>query len=140
LLAPFVVRIVPRIGAKRLLGASFTIAALSFFYYSGMTSETDYFHFTLARRFQGFGCAFMFVPVSQLAYSYLPANKNNKGSSLTNLCRNWGGSFGIAFVTTMLERRTQYHQLKYERKIGRQGGGGHRRQIAESVWPRPSDS
>jgi MFS transporter, DHA2 family, multidrug resistance protein len=52
----------------------------------------------------------MFVPVSQLAYSYLPKNKNNKGSSLTNLCRNWGGSFGIAFVTTMLERRTEYHQ------------------------------
>ena len=110
LLAPFVVRIVPRIGAKRLLGASFTIAALSFFYYSGLTTQTDYFHFTLARCFQGFGYAFMFVPVSQLAYSYLPKNKNNKGSSLTNLCRNWGGSFGIAFVTTMLERRTQYHQ------------------------------
>src|SRR5438132_6115071 len=52
----------------------------------------------------------MFVPVSQLAYSYLPKNKNNKGSSLMNLCRNWGGSFGIAFVTTMLARRTQYHQ------------------------------
>src|SRR6202007_300998 len=53
LLAPFVVRIVPRIGAKRLLAASFTIAALSFFYYSGMTIETDYFHFTLARCLQG---------------------------------------------------------------------------------------
>ena len=110
LLAPFVVRIVPRIGAKRLLAFSFTIAALSFFYYSGMTPETDYFHFALARCFQGFGYAFMFVPVSQLAYSYLPKNKNNKGSSLTNLCRNWGASFGISFVTTMLERRTQYHQ------------------------------
>jgi MFS transporter, DHA2 family, multidrug resistance protein len=110
LLAPFVVRIVPRVGAKRLLAFSFTVAALSFFYYSGMTPATDYFHFALARVFQGFGYAFMFVPVSQLAYSYLPKNKNNKGSSLTNLCLNWGGSFGIAFVTTMLERRTLYHQ------------------------------
>jgi MFS transporter, DHA2 family, multidrug resistance protein len=110
ILAPFVVRIVPRIGAKRLLGASFTIAAFSMFYYSGLTTQTDYFHFALARGFQGFGYAFMFVPVTQLAYSYLPKNKNNKGSSLTNLCRNWGGSFGIAFVTTMLERRTEYHQ------------------------------
>jgi MFS transporter, DHA2 family, multidrug resistance protein len=109
-LAPFVVRIVPTIGAPRLLAASFTIAALSFFYYSSLTPGTDYFHFALARGFQGFAYAFMFVPVSQLAYSYLPKNKNNKGSSLTNLCRNWGGSFGIAFVTTMLERRTQYHQ------------------------------
>ena len=110
LLAPFVVRIVPRIGAKRLLAASFTIAAISMFYYSGFTTQTDYFHFALARGFQGFGYAFMFVPVTQLAYSYLPKNKNNKGSSLMNLCRNWGASFGIAFVTTMLERRTQYHQ------------------------------
>jgi DHA2 family multidrug resistance protein len=110
ILAPFVVRILPRVGVKRMLGFSFTIAALSFFYYSGMTTETDYFHFALARAFQGFGYAFMFIPVSQLAYSYLPKNKNNKGSSLTNLCRNWGASFGISFVTTMLERRTQYHQ------------------------------
>jgi DHA2 family multidrug resistance protein len=110
LLAPIVVRMVPKVGAKRLLGASFTIAALSMFYYSRLTPQTDYFHFALARAFQGFGYAFMFVPVTQLAYSYLPRNKNNKGSSLTNLCRNWGGSFGIAFVTTMLERRTQYHQ------------------------------
>jgi DHA2 family multidrug resistance protein len=29
---------------------------------------------------------------------------------LTNLSRNQGGSFGIAFVTTMLERRSQHHQ------------------------------
>src|SRR5258708_404693 len=110
LLAPFVVRLVPKIGAKRMLAFSFTVAALSFFYYSGMTTDTDYLHFAFARVFQGFGYAFMFIPVSQLAYSYLPKNKNNKGSSLTNLCRNWGASFGISFVTTMLERRTQYHQ------------------------------
>jgi MFS transporter, DHA2 family, multidrug resistance protein len=110
ILAPFVVRIVPRIGAKRLVGASFTIAALSMFYYSGLTTQTDYSHFAFARAYQGFGYAFMFVPVTQLAYSYLPKNKNNRGASLMNLSRNWGGSFGIAFVTTMLQRRAQYHQ------------------------------
>jgi MFS transporter, DHA2 family, multidrug resistance protein len=110
LMAPFVARIVPRIGVKLLLAASFTIAALSMFYYSGSTTQTDYFHFAFARAYQGFRYAFMFVPVTQLAYSYLPKNKNNEGSSLMNLCRNWGVSFGIAFVTTMLERRTQYHQ------------------------------
>jgi len=48
--------------------------------------------------------------VSQLAYSFLPKSKNNKASSLTNLFRNQGGSVGIAFVTTVLARRTQYHQ------------------------------
>jgi DHA2 family multidrug resistance protein len=44
-----------------------------------------------------------------LVYSYLPADKNNKASSITNLFRNLGGSFGVAFVTTMLERRAQFH-------------------------------
>ena len=48
--------------------------------------------------------------MSQLAYSNLAKSKNNKASSLTNLFRNQGGSFGIAFVTTLLARRTQYHQ------------------------------
>ena len=33
----------------------------------------------------------------------------NLASSLTNLFRNQGGSVGIAFVTTVLARRTQYH-------------------------------
>src|SRR6202521_3640438 len=51
LLAPFVARIVPKIGAPRVLAASFTIAALSFFYYSRLTPGTDYFHFALARGF-----------------------------------------------------------------------------------------
>jgi len=59
MLAPVVVRIVPRVGVKRTLAFSFTVAALSFFYYSGMTTQTDYFHFALARAFQGFGYAFM---------------------------------------------------------------------------------
>src|SRR5207248_722877 len=52
ILAPLVVQAVPKIGAPRMLGASFTIAALSFVYYSRLTPQTDYFHFTLARCFQ----------------------------------------------------------------------------------------
>jgi hypothetical protein len=36
--------------------------------------------------------------------------QNNRASSLTNLSRNWGGSVGIAFMTTITERREQFHQ------------------------------
>jgi DHA2 family multidrug resistance protein len=79
-------------------------------YFASFTLGTDYRHEALARALQGLGIATLFVPVSQLAYSNLAKEKNNKASSLTNLFRNQGGSFGIAFVTTMLARRTQYHQ------------------------------
>src|SRR6267378_3884922 len=84
--------------------------ALAMWYFASFTLATDYRHEAWARALQGLGIATLFVPVSQLAYSNLPKNKNNKASSLTNLFRNQGGSFGIAFVTTLLARRTQYHQ------------------------------
>jgi len=33
-------------------------------------------------------------------------------SAIYNLLRNLGGSFGVAFVTTMLARRAQLHQVR----------------------------
>lgn len=110
MLAPVVVRILPKVGVKRLIGFGFFVFALAMWYYASFTLSTDYRHEALARVLQGLGIAALFVPVSQLAYSNLPKYKNNKASSLTNLFRNQGGSFGIAFVTTLLARRTQYHQ------------------------------
>jgi DHA2 family multidrug resistance protein len=93
-----------------MIGFGYFVLAIAMWNFSTFDLATDYRHFALARALQGLGIAPLFVPVSQLAYSYLPKNKNNKASSLTNLFRNQGGSFGIAFVTTMLERRTQFHQ------------------------------
>src|ERR1700720_47053 len=110
MLAPVVVRILPKLGVKRLVGFGYFVFALAMWYFASFTLATDYRHEALARVLQGLGIATLFVPVSQLAYSNLPKDKNNKASSLTNLFRNQGGSFGIAFVTTMLARRTQYHQ------------------------------
>jgi len=110
MLAPVVVRILPKLGVKRLLGFGYFVFALAMWHYASFTLATDYRHEAWARALQGLGIATLFVPVSQLAYSNLPKNKNNKASSLTNLFRNQGGSFGIAFVTTLLARRTQYHQ------------------------------
>src|SRR6266480_1601137 len=109
-MAPVVVQLVKRIPVSGLIGLGFAILGLAMWYFASFNLSADYNSEALARVVQGFGIAFLFVPTSQLAYSYLPKNKNNKASSLTNLFRNQGGSFGIAFVTTVLERRTQFHR------------------------------
>jgi DHA2 family multidrug resistance protein len=109
-LAPLVVRILPKVGIKPMIFTGYLIFAFAMWRYASIDLGTDYKHIAVVRALQGLGIAPLFVPVSQLAYSYLPKNKNNKASSLTNLFRNQGGSFGIAFVTTLLARRTQYHQ------------------------------
>ena len=109
-MAPLVVRLVQKVPVAWLIGFGFAVLGGAMWRYASFNLATNYGHEALARVIQGFGIAFLFVPTSQLAYSYLPKDKNNKASSLTNLFRNQGGSFGIAFVTTVLARRAQFHQ------------------------------
>ena len=57
------------------------------------------------RIYQSVGLAFLFVPINTLCYVGVPQEQNNQISSMINLMRNLGGSFGISFVTTMLARQ-----------------------------------
>jgi DHA2 family multidrug resistance protein len=74
--------------------------------------DVDFRTVALARIYQAAGLAFLFVPINTVAYSFLPREKNNAASGLMNLARNIGGSVGISVVTTMLARRTQFHQAR----------------------------
>jgi MFS transporter, DHA2 family, multidrug resistance protein len=114
LLAPVGAQLIQRgiVHPKVLLIFSLCIVAGSMMTYSSFTLQTDYNHYALARALQGLGYAFFFVPISVIAYSQLRPDQNNRASSLTNLARNWGGSFGIAFVTAVSERRQDLHQSR----------------------------
>ena len=64
---------------------------------------------------QSFGLAFLFIPINVSAFAYVPREKTNMGTGIINLARNIGASVGIATVTTLLERRTQFHMAQLER-------------------------
>ena len=53
---------------------------------------------------------FLFVPITLAAYIGMPAEKNNAVSGLVNFMRNIGSSVGTSMVTTLLARRSQFHQ------------------------------
>jgi len=112
LFAPVVAQLIQRelVSPRTLLTISLAIGGATMWYYGTFTLGTDYAHYALARAYQGLGYGFFFVPVNLLAYSQLRPEQNNRASSLTNLFRNWGGSVGIAFMTTIAERRQQFHQ------------------------------
>ena len=114
LLAPVGAQLVQRkiVHPRVLLFGAIVVVGLSMLHYSHMNLQTDYSHYAWARAFQGLGYAFFFVPLTVLAYSQLKPDQNNKASSLTNFFRNWGGSFGIAFITTMADRRQDFHQSR----------------------------
>jgi len=112
LLAPFGAQLVQRriVHPRVLLSGALVIVGISFLHYGELNLDTDYSHYAWARALQGLGYAFFFVPLTVITYSQLKPNQNNRASSLTNFFRNWGGSFGIAFVTTAVERRSSFHQ------------------------------
>src|ERR1700693_4083951 len=119
-LAPVAAQLIQRqiVHPRILAVVSLVIGAAAMWYYSTFNLATDYGHYALARAFQGLGYGFCFVPANVIAYSQLRPDQNNKASSLTNLFRNWGGSFGIAFVTTAAERRANLHQLNLGSHLG----------------------
>lgn len=78
----------------------------------GMGPGLDYGHAVRARMLQSFGLAFLFIPINVAAFAYVPKEKSNMGTGIINLARNIGASVGIATVTTMLDRRTQFHQAR----------------------------
>jgi DHA2 family multidrug resistance protein len=80
-LAPVVVRLVRRIPVPYFIGTGFSILGLAMWKFASFDLDASYGNEAWARALQGLGLAFLFVPISQLAYSYLPKNKNNKASS-----------------------------------------------------------
>jgi DHA2 family multidrug resistance protein len=53
---------------------------------------------------------FLFVPLTMAAYVGMPESKSNAAAGLINFTRNLGQSVGTSAVTTLIARRSQYHQ------------------------------
>jgi DHA2 family multidrug resistance protein len=65
---------------------------------------------TWLRVAQVIGLAFLFVPITLAAYVGIPMEKSNSVAGLVNFMRNMGSSVGTSMVTTMIARRSQFHQ------------------------------
>jgi len=56
------------------------------------------------------GLGFLFVPITLSAYIGMPAEKSNTVAGMVNFMRNIGSSVGTSMVTTLIDRRSEYHQ------------------------------
>jgi DHA2 family multidrug resistance protein len=65
---------------------------------------------TLLRVWQYIPVAFLFVPLTLAGYVGLSPEKTNAAAGLMNFMRNIGQSIGTSAVTTLIARRSQYHQ------------------------------
>jgi DHA2 family multidrug resistance protein len=106
---PFVGFLLTKYDSRKLIAFGLIVLSLALFHMTNFDLNVDFRTVVLARMYQAAGLAFLFVPINTSAYAFLPREKNNAASGLMNLARNIGGSVGISVVTTMLDRRSQYH-------------------------------
>lgn len=59
---------------------------------------------------QVIGLGFLFVPITLVAYVGIAPEKNNSVAGIVNFMRNMGSSVGTSLVTTLIARRSQFHQ------------------------------
>jgi DHA2 family multidrug resistance protein len=107
---PVVGILVSKVDTRILITFGCIVSASALFVMAGWNLQLDYRHAVTARMLQSFGLAFLFIPINVAAFAYVPKEKTNMGTGIINLARNVGASVGIATVTTMLDRRAQYHQ------------------------------
>jgi DHA2 family multidrug resistance protein len=76
----------------------------------GFTPNLTFHHAVWARIMQSVGMGCIFIPVTTLSYEGLKGSQTNSATVLLNICRNVGGSFGIAITNSWLARGIQtYH-------------------------------
>jgi DHA2 family multidrug resistance protein len=107
---PLIGVLVRKVQPKYLVCTGFILSAFALYHLASFDTEVSFGAIAMARVFQGFGFAFLFVPIQTIAYSCLPPGKSNNASALINLMRNLGGSVGVSLGVTLLARRTQIHQ------------------------------
>jgi DHA2 family multidrug resistance protein len=109
---PIVGMMLRRIQPRWLVMFGVAASAAGLFIMSRFNLYIDYKTAVWSRCVQSLGMAFLFVPISTMAFAFIPKERTNYATGLFNLARNIGGSIGIAMVTTMLTRRTQFHQAR----------------------------
>ncbi len=110
LVLPIAGKLTERVDARYLLAYGLIMTAYSVYYMSGFNLGIDFGTAVYSRMLQGLGMPFIFVSCAFLTMVYVPREQMNNASAIFNLLRNLGGSFGVAFVTTVISRRSQFHQ------------------------------
>jgi len=103
-------RLVTRMDQRWLLALGLLLNGTALYWMANLTLGVDYWGLVWPRFLQGFGMGFIFLPLTTLSISTIPKARLPNATAAFNLIRNMGGSIGVALTTTLLARRSQYHQ------------------------------
>jgi DHA2 family multidrug resistance protein len=106
---PVVGFLMVRIEPRKILATGLILVSASLILVSRLNLEAGPSDFIVPLAIQGMAMAMIFIPLTTVTNDPIPKEQMGNATSLFNLMRNIGGSFGIAIVTTILARHNQVH-------------------------------
>jgi DHA2 family multidrug resistance protein len=112
-------RLIYKFGPRALLATGMIVMVIGLFQMSRWTLHSTYDHLFWPQVMRGLAMGLMFVPVSLATLRSLPPADLAQGAGIYNLFRQLGGSFGVALLTTVLDRRAEVHRFQLAEHAGR---------------------
>jgi DHA2 family multidrug resistance protein len=110
---PIMGQLTTKIQARRLIAFGWLALSLAMFYSTKRIDlQISFSAATWLRITQVIGLGFLFVPITLVAYIGIAPEKNNAVAGIINFMRNMGSSVGTSLVTTLIARRSQFHQAR----------------------------
>jgi len=110
IMTPISGQLTNRLDPRKLLLVGIVTGGYTMFQLSHLNLNAGYWDIFWPQIIQGAAMAFLFVPLMTTSMSAVSKERMGNATSIYNLMRNIGGSFGIACMTTFLARRQQVHQ------------------------------
>jgi DHA2 family multidrug resistance protein len=102
-----------KLQARYLIAFGWLALSIAMYYSTRRIDLQISFHAAVWLRIaQVIGLGFLFVPITLVAYIGIAPEKNNAVAGIINFMRNMGSSVGTSLVTTLIARRSQFHQAR----------------------------
>ncbi len=112
LMFPLMGKIVGKVDLRIVIAIGLICSAAALSWMTNLHLQASFAAIVLGRLMQAFVLAFLFLPINALGFRGIPPDRTNYASALVNLARNFGGSIGISFASTLITRREQFHQSR----------------------------
>lgn len=123
--SPLAGKLMQKVNPKIFIISGLLLMAASFYmnFFLSFLTEKWYIMFSLYLR--GLGMGILFTPLLTLSLVNIRNKDMAQASSITNIIRQMGGSFGVAIFSHLLTQRTAYHTQRYSEALNYTGDVYH---------------
>lgn len=109
ILAPLVGKLMGTGYLKHLVGLSFFLMAVAFYYFTTFNTSVSFYKLAMSRFYLGFGLAFYIAPIISLSLVKVPVEKLARASAILQFFRIFMSGVGTSIFTALWNNRATLH-------------------------------